>query len=212
MNKPNYVALALERILRLITSLSLLVFAGMAVNASAQTVTTLYSFDNSSLGVGGGDPVAGLTQGSDGNFYGTTYAGGSNGCGTVFRICSDGSYTTLHSFAGPPKDGDEPEAALAQGSDGNFYGTTYAGGRGTGCGLGCGTVFRMSPSGSLTNLHSFANSPDDGGQPLAALVQGNDGNFYGTATSGGTSNFGTVFRISPGRQPNESVFLCRAAE
>jgi uncharacterized repeat protein (TIGR03803 family) len=81
-----------------------------------------------------------------------------------------------------------------QGSDGNFYGTTLDGGTNS---CQCGTVFRFSPSGSYTNLHSFTGYPTDGGNPYAALMQGSDGNFYGTTYEGGTSGAGTVFRFSP---------------
>jgi uncharacterized repeat protein (TIGR03803 family) len=186
------------KILRIPLVIVLLVVAGRVFDAEAQTETNLHSF------VGypsdGWDPQAGLVQGSDGNFYGTTVAGGTStnctfGCGTVFRISPSGSYTTLYSFVGSPTDGRSPHAGLVQGSNGNFYGTTYYAGSGP-CFDGCGTVFRISPSGTETNLHSFGSSPTDGLNPNG-LVQGSDGNFYGTTESGGTNNFGTVFRISP---------------
>ena len=98
--------------------------------------------------------------------------------------------TNLFSFNGP--DGDNPYAALAQGRDGNFYGTTAGGGTSN-----LGTVFRISPSGSFTNLHTFPAFTGDGNTPQDALVQGSNGNFYGTTLGGGTSNLGTVFLISP---------------
>ncbi len=173
------------------------------------TYTTLYSF----AATDGNFPKATLVQGSDGNFYGTTYHGGTSGNGTVFRISPSGTYTTLYSFVGPPNDGEWPEAGLVQGSDGNFYGTTYYGGTSTNCGpLGCGTVFRISPGGTYTNLYSFAGSPNDGANPKATLVQGADGNFYGTTFKGGTNCLscgpGTVFRISPsGSETNLHSFF-----
>jgi uncharacterized repeat protein (TIGR03803 family) len=159
--------------------------------------TSLYSFAGPP---DGRSPFAGLVQGGDGNFYGTTGGGGASsncdgGCGTVFRISPSGSYTNLYSFAGPPNDGMYPFAGLIQGSDANFYGTTSEGGSSTNCEYGCGTIFRISPGGSCTNLHSFGGYPNEGGTPYAALVQANDGNFYGTTYSGGASNEGTVFRI-----------------
>ncbi len=154
-------------------------------------VTILHSFTN--CPVDGAEPQAGLVQGSDGNFYGTTYAGGTNCDGTVFRITTNGNVTILHSFAFIP-DGAEPEAGLVQGSDGNLYGTTYYGGTNSDY---AGTVFRISPSGSgYSVLHSFG-STGDGAMPVAGLVQGSDGNFYGTTEYGGTNNDGTLFRISP---------------
>jgi uncharacterized repeat protein (TIGR03803 family) len=96
------------------------------------TLTTLYSFRGSD----GANPLAGLVQGSDGNFYGTTYGGGANSDGTVFKITPSGTLTTLYSFAG--SGGAFPYGGLVQGSDGNFYGTTYGGGA-----HDAGTVFRL---------------------------------------------------------------------
>src|ERR1017187_10302117 len=170
------------------------------------TFTSLYSF--AGYPNDGAQPQAGLVQGSDGNFYGTTYDGGSTncstiygaGCGTVFRISPSGTETTLYSFGSSPTDGVNPQAGLVQGSDGNFDGTTFAGGvTSTNCEYcyGYGTVFRISPSGTFTSLYSFGNSPTDGFEPQAGLVQGSDGNFYGTTSGGGTYGGGIVFRISP---------------
>ncbi len=164
----------------------LLIVAGRTFNANAQTESNLYSFVGSPTD--GGSPSAGLVQGTDGNFYGTTFYGGANNDGTVFRISSSGTYTTLYSFVGSPTDGYWPDAALVQGSDGNFYGTTESGGA-----SGNGTVFRISPSGNYISLYSFA----DGAYPYAGLVQGNDGNFYGTTQYGGANGYGIVFRITP---------------
>jgi uncharacterized repeat protein (TIGR03803 family) len=111
-------------------------------------------------------------------FMGRPLGGGSGtgGGGVVFRISSDGSYTNLHSFPSYPKDGYSPVCALAQVSDGHFYGTTYGGGTKI---CGCGTIFRISPSGQYKTLYSFAAAGT--GALVAGLVQGNDGNFYGTA-------------------------------
>ena len=148
------------------------------------TLTSLHSF----TGLDGSNPQAGLVEGSDGNFYGTTYLGGASGSGAVFRITPTGSLTNLHSFTGP--DGANPQSALVEGTDGNLYGTTYAGGT-----SGSGVVFRITTSGSLTNLHSFIGA--DGGNPWAALVLGSDGNFYGTSYKGGTNKDGTIFQITP---------------
>jgi uncharacterized repeat protein (TIGR03803 family) len=150
----------------------------------AGSLTNLHSFS----GPDGAFPYAGLLLAGDGNFYGTTYLGGASGSGTVFRITPTGSLTNLHSFSGP--DGASPQAALVEGTDGNFYGTTYAGGT-----SGSGAVFRITTSGSLTNLHSFSGA--DGGNSWAALVLGSDGNFYGTTYLGGTGKDGTIFRITP---------------
>jgi uncharacterized repeat protein (TIGR03803 family) len=172
------------------------------------TLTTLYSFCSLSSCTDGANPFAGLVQGTDGNFYGTTAYGGNSacyygyGCGTVFKITPSGTLTTLHTFClvSGCADGENPYARLVQGTDGNFYGMTCCGGGYTGCasGYGCGTVFKMTPSGALTTLHSFclqAGCPD-GSEPFAGLVQGTDGNFYGTTFAGGHGS-GNVFKITP---------------
>src|SRR5208283_5109939 len=151
------------------------------------TLTTLYTFCFSCTGAG---PYAGLVQGTDGNFYGTTFNGGGNGVGTVFTITPGGTLTTLYSFCSQSgcTDGANPYAALVQGTDGNFYGTTLGG-------AANGTVFKMTPGGTLTTLYTFCYGCT-GVSPYAALVQGTDGNFYGT-TEGGTNHDGTIFKITP---------------
>jgi uncharacterized repeat protein (TIGR03803 family) len=128
--------------------------------------------------------LGGLIQADDGNFYGTTQGGGAYGNGTVFKITPTGALTTLYSFC--PKDcsdGEFPEAALAQGTDGNFYGTTWQGGWRQN-----GTVFEISAGGTLGTLHRFEST--DGAAPAGRLIQATDGRFYGTT-------LGTVFRLSP---------------
>ncbi|HLX96823.1 MAG TPA: choice-of-anchor tandem repeat GloVer-containing protein, partial [Verrucomicrobiae bacterium] len=130
-----------------------------------------------------------LVQGANGNFYGTTYNGGSNALGTIFKITPQGLLTTLLSFN--TTNGANPQAGLAQGLDGNFYGTTKLGGTN-----GYGTVFQMTPAGRFATLISLANT--NGAYPVAGLTQGGDGNFYGTTASGGTNyTSGTVFRFTP---------------
>ena len=153
--------------------------------------TVLYSFGGGTTD--GGSPIAALILGSDGNFYGTTSGGGASGGGTVFKITPAGVETVLHSFAGNNTDGNIPYAALALGSDGNFYGTTSSGGR-----YSWGTVFKVTPTGSETVLYSFdCGNTDDGCIPHAALIPGSDGNLYGTTSSGGPTGAGTVFKITP---------------
>ena len=139
-------------------------------------------------GPDGGDPSAALAQGTDGNFYGTTQYGGTYGEGTVFRMTTNGTLTTLLSFH--YSNGAYPHAGLVQGADGNFYGTTAGGGT-----YGDGTVFRMTANGTLITLASF-NYSVNGGSPYAGLLQGTDGNFYGTTEDGGTYGDGTVFRMT----------------
>ncbi|HEV2383356.1 MAG TPA: choice-of-anchor tandem repeat GloVer-containing protein [Terriglobia bacterium] len=162
---------------------------------AAGALTTLHSFK----GTDGSAPTGTLVQGTDGNFYGATASGGTSSWGTVFKIATAGTLTTLHDFS--LTGGGSPSGGLVQGSDGNFYGTTYYGGTGSACGPNaCGTVFKMTPAGALTTLHSFDST--DGQSPVGKLVQGTDGNFYGTTGQGGLGDCnglagcGTVFKIT----------------
>lgn len=179
----------------------------------AGTLTTVYNFGSDGPFIGGAN--SGVVQGADGNFYGTTVSGGvvqcphDSGCGTVFKLTPTGTLTTLYEFCSqssepPCADGYYP-GGLVQGTDGNFYGVTSAGGAAV-CpapsAASCGTIFKITPSGSLTTLHSF--SFVDGGGPNA-LIQATDGNFYGTTLWGGASYVigepdygnGTIFRTTP---------------
>src|SRR5262245_43051007 len=135
-------------------------------------------------------PAGGLIQAPDGNFYGTTAAGGAANGGTIFKLTAAGALTTLHSFE-CGTDGCHPGSSLIQAIDGSFYGTTVSGGT-----TGGGTVFVFTPDVGLTTLHSFDCSKEGCG-PAAGLVQGIDGNFYGTTDHGGSTNEGTVFTITP---------------
>ena len=160
-------------------------------------VTTLHSFGDGSIPSDGTYPQGGLVQGIDGNLYGTTEEGGI-GLGTAFRITTQGALTLLHIFwdGSVGEDGYAPNAGLILAGDGNFYGTTSDGGNAT----NNGTVFRMTPQGTVTVLHTFG-SGHDGANPYTAVVQGSDGAFYGTTYFGGTAGAsvggnGTVFRLS----------------
>ena len=157
--------------------------------SSSGVLTTLYSFTG---GNDGGGPLGDLVRGGDGYFYGTTAGGGANSLGTVFKASTNGTLNTLYSFAGND-DGENPQAGLALGSDGNFYGSTQSGGTNG----GGGTLFKITATGALTTLYSFTGG-NDGSNPQAALVQGSDGAFYGTTVNGGKSGAGTVFRLSVG--------------
>lgn len=154
----------------------------------AGTLTTLYSLNPSNPADGCG--TEGLTEGADGNFYGTTYTCGTYGGGNVFVVSPSGTETDLHAFCSGT-DGCNPKASLIQAANGNFYGTTANGGT-----HGFGTVFMMTTSGAETVLYSFGTSGTDGESPLR-LVQGADGNFYGTTTEGGAYALGTVFEVTP---------------
>jgi uncharacterized repeat protein (TIGR03803 family) len=153
--------------------------------------TTLYTFTD---GSDGALPIAPPVEGIDGNFYGTTCnrcnGGVATGFGTIYKISPTGTFTVLHQFNG--NDGVELNDPLVLGVDGNFYGTTTYGGPN-----GYGNVFRITPSGSLTVLYNLDNIQGDGEIPIGRLVQGSDGNFYGTTVDGGPSGYGVVFKITP---------------
>jgi uncharacterized repeat protein (TIGR03803 family) len=156
-------------------------------------VTTLYSFCAQSGCSDGQTPIAGLIQATNGNFYGTTNLGGAhNNNGTVFKITSNGTLTTLHSFCSQSSctDGQGPFGGLLQAADGNLYGTTTAGGN------GYGTIFEMTPSGALATIYQFCPGCGDGESPYGALIQGTNGNFYGTTFMGGAHGYGTIFSLS----------------
>jgi uncharacterized repeat protein (TIGR03803 family) len=163
---------------------------------TAGTESALYSFG--SRRTDGENPSAGLIN-INGTLYGTTSDGGAYGDGTVFKITTAGAETVLHSFAGSPGDGKQPEAGLLD-VKGTLYGTTYEGGSGYTCGLpayGCGTVYAITRSGKETVLHNFgAGSGDDDGNPDAGLINVK-GMLYGTTSSGGADGKGTVFSLAP---------------
>ncbi len=222
------------------------------INAT-DLVTLLQSLNTATTGGAQSDPAE-LVQGSDGNFYGVATSGGGTGkVGTVFKITPNGVITVLHAFTGSP-DGREPTGTLVEGPDGNFYGTTNAGGatdhgtlfritptgvvkilhsfckvngcpdgfdpvggpilgtdgklygttQGGGTGGHPGTVFQSTLGGTLATLHNFAGL--DGAKPLAGLVQHTDGDFYGTTTNGGANDMGTVFSISMHLKPFVQLF------
>ena len=192
------------RSLLLALAASLLILLAAAVSSAAQAFTTLVDFD----GPNGQQPTyESLVQGTDGNLYGTTPSVGPNGYGTVFKMTPSGTLTTIYSFGDENNsfpNGNAPSAGLVLGTDGNFYGTTIEGGSSTLCSGGCGTVFKVTSSGVLATLHSFDST--DGVAPRAALIEGTDGNYYGTTPSGGPNtaycnvavggSCGTIFKIT----------------
>ncbi len=164
--------------------------------STSGALTTLHSFDV----VDGVSPYGTLLLASNGNFYGTTnQAGGcteeNEGCGTVFTISPTGTFKTLYNFCSQSAcaDGEFPVGGLIEGSDGNFYGTTNAGGNPSCVGGGCGTIYRITAGGVLTTLHQFNGT--DGEYPTPALIEVRNGVFYGTTSSGGAKNDGTVFFV-----------------
>jgi uncharacterized repeat protein (TIGR03803 family) len=177
------------------------------------TLTPLVSFSNTNGLSLGAYPAGVLTLGRDGAFYGTTFLGGSNDSGTVFRVTTNGVLNSLYSFDPLPRmgsitkilddsaatnaNGGQPFGALTLGKDGNFYGTTIYGGSN-----GVGTVFQVTTNGSFTSLFSFDPSATNGsstnvtGSKPTGLMMAPDGSFYGGAAVGGTAGQGTLFRIT----------------
>jgi uncharacterized repeat protein (TIGR03803 family) len=159
-----------------------------AVCAQAQTVTYLANFNGRNGSVPG--PVI---QATDGNFYGTTFAGGTHSKGNVFRMTPTGEITSIYSFCSQANcaDGQAPFTAPVLGSDGNLYGVTSLGGK------NAGVIYKLTLGGKITILHTFCSSSCDDGDDPTGLTLGSDGNFYGTTTSDGKFDSGTVFQISP---------------
>lgn len=158
-------------------------------------LTTLYNFCSQTNCMDGGGGTTGLVQASNGYLYGTTLGGGVLGFGTVFKITPSGILTTLYSFCSQTNcaDGYVPSGGLVQAANGDFYGTTVKGGANN-----QGTVFKISPAGTLTTLYSFCSLPScaDGMEPENGLVQATNGDLYGTTGYGGANHDGTIFRIT----------------
>jgi uncharacterized repeat protein (TIGR03803 family) len=139
----------------------------------------------------GAGPLAGVVQGRDGHFYGTTLYGSSKGNGIVFRLSPKGKLEVLHAFRGD--DGLKPASGLAVDRKGALFGLTSSGGK-----SGGGTAFKITADGAFTLLHSFGGKSNDGAQAMyGSLALGSDGNFYGAQSTGGAKGFGTVFKMSP---------------
>src|ERR1017187_2524690 len=157
--------------------------------------TVLHSFtDNFSDGA---SPFGSVIMDAAGNLYGTTYVGGGHGYGTVFKLEPSGTETVLHSFT-DGADGSLPSGNLIMDADGNLYGVADYGGNSScsnvGHPSGCGTVFKLAPSGTLTVLYSFTGG-SDGADPSGGLIMDATGNLYGTTWGGGAYGYGTVFKL-----------------
>ena len=182
--------------------------------APSGKLTVLYNFCPQPNCADGASP-SGLMQAGNGNYYGIAQSGGAGvssvcheypvGCGTVFEITPGGQETVLYDFCSQPMctDGQSPGGGLIQGVNGNLYGTTYGGGVShshfcAGTLNPCGTIFAITPSGTLTTLYRFCSQSncDDGHIPYP-LVEGADGNFYGTTGLGGANQDGTFFGMKP---------------
>jgi uncharacterized repeat protein (TIGR03803 family) len=202
---------------------------GTVFKIAGKKLTVLYRFcsqiNASGTCTDGSNPSSVLVQATNGNLYGTTAEGGTGafcpvfyGCGTIFEITPTGGLTTLYSFCSQSSCADgtiggnleTPTAALIQASDGNFYGTTpyggdYYGGPSGDCGFsyGCGTIFQITPGGTLTTLYNFCSQSGcaDGGEPNAGLVQDTNGTFYGTTPVANGTVLGTVYSLFTGLGP-----------
>ncbi len=156
---------------------------------TAGNETVLHSL---TYGSGGCEPSQGLVRDNAGNLYGTTFACGSSDYGTIFKVSRAGNFTLLHGFTGYPSDGAEPYYGhLVMDKSGNLYGVTPAGGA-----SGYGALYKLSKGGTLTLLHSFNKGTSDGCYPGGSVVQDNAGNFYGTTYQCGSSNSGTIWKVS----------------
>jgi uncharacterized repeat protein (TIGR03803 family) len=172
------------------------------------TLTTLYEFCLQPNCSDGAAPTGGLVQAADGSFYGTTSQGGTGancslqyGCGTIFKLTPAGTLTTLYSFCSLKNcaDGKIPFGTLLHASDGNLYGTTQVGGVISNmCPDGCSTSFKITPNGSFTTIYTFCSQQEctDGASPNQTLVQGADGDLYGTTEESGPNLYGTIFRLT----------------
>ena len=184
----------------------------LAASGSFKTLHTFSALVTGSASTGGtnadgANPYARMTAGTDGNFYGTTETGGTNGSGTVFQLTQSGSFATLYAFSplvtgtvistATNADGAAPRAGLVNGPGGNLYGVAETGGTN-----GTGTVFQLTTSGSLTTIYTFSalagGSNADGAKPTAGLLLGSDGNLYGTTSTGGANSAGTLFQLTTG--------------
>ncbi len=188
----------------------------LATSAQTPNSATMVNLN----GYNGATPFASLIQASDGNFYGTTIAGG-NGYGTVYKVTPYGvlrnNQSVIYSFASGP-DGAYPYAPVLQGIDGNLYGTAYEGGNGVckvnGVDVGCGTVFSVNLStGALTTVHAFSWVGLDGRNPYGGLIQDPTSHvLFGTTYAGGANNAGTVFTVKPDGSGYAILYsFCQAA-
>lgn len=187
---------------------------GTIFKITAGTLTTLYSFCAQSNCPDGAYPYGALVQ-ANGDFYGTTNTGGAYNNGTVFKITSSGTLTTLYSFCAggsPCSDGTSPFAGLVLATNGDFYGTTTYGGTSSNCPpYACGTVFKITPSGTLTTLYSFDLA--DGDDLVAPVIQATNGDLYGTTAGGGAGadpGSGTVFQLTLGGTLTTLTNFCGA--
>ncbi len=174
------------------TAMPLLFIAALALSLSLSSPARAQSFSviHNFAGNDGSGPLAGMAMDANENLYGTAFSGGVYGDGVVFKASRNGEEMVLHNF-GHGSDGSTPESSVTINAAGDLFGTTFAGGASN-----SGTVFKISPKGAEVVLYSFAGGAD-GANPIAGLAMDNLGNLYGTTSTGGISNAGTVFKVSP---------------
>lgn len=179
----------------------------LAVSTNDVTESVLYSFVKPPPPAFADSASSALIEGSDGNLYGATegFASTFGEAGSVFRLTPAGQYSRLYSFGATSTDGVNPYGPLIEGKDGGLYGTTIKGGANN-----LGAVFKLTKSGIETILHSFGESANDGQTPFAGLLQGTDGNFYGTTSAGGAAGTGTIYELTPAGQ--ETVLYSFSAD
>jgi uncharacterized repeat protein (TIGR03803 family) len=174
-----------------------------ATLASAQTYTTLYTYPEDTRNDTGIGLAGIMTQGRDGNIYGTIGDDNANAAGSAFKMTTSGTFTRIYSFCALTKcaDGSGPWGGLSLGKDGNLYGTTTGGGT-----TGSGTVFKLTPTGTLTTVWDFDNAAD-GGAPWYPPIQGIDSSFYGASNTVYAGDYGALYKLTPTAQPpyTESV-------
>jgi uncharacterized repeat protein (TIGR03803 family) len=184
-------------------------FYGAGVNVfeitPAGKYKALYAFCSQPNCADGEGPGGALALGPNGTIYGTTSAGGAGGQGTIFALSSSGKEQTLHSFAAAPDAVGNVANGVILGTDGNLYGSLYAGGT-----RAFGSIFKVTTSGHYTTLVNFGACAgcDDSDEPEGALVQGTDGNFYGTTYMGGPSSLGNIFQVTPSGAFTELYTFC----
>jgi uncharacterized repeat protein (TIGR03803 family) len=174
---------------------------------ATSTIATIRTFAGSDGAAPYGELIQG--RGGDTSFYGTTSAGGADNAGVVFRVTSTGAFSVLHSFSPgsfPQREGRTPIGGLTFGPDirtSVLFGVTQRGGEySDSTALDLGTLFRIQvepPPPTLNTIKRFTMSGDtrpDGSEPLGRLLLATDGNFYGTTSTGGEGNSGTVFRLA----------------
>ena len=187
-HQGRHTKMAISRLLGLAASSMLVLAAGTARAGTAGVFDSLYTFagDNTD----GNWPAGALVADPTGTIWGTTSSGGPNGAGTVFKYTPGGTETMVYHFTGG-NDGDMPDGGLLKASNGDFFGTTYIGGK-----YGLGTIFKVTPAGVLTTIYSFGTNANDGGNPRGELIWSADHQLAGVTVNGGAGNVGTVFKVS----------------